>query len=282
RSPRGLIARIGRQAVTWGNGLLFNPLDLFNPFAPTDIEREYKIGDDLVFLEHALPKGNLQLLYVPRRDPATGAIEAKEDSAAGKLHIPIGTTEFDVVLAEHFKDRIAGIGGAGYVGNAAWRCDAVWTFINESYERSDCLSLVANIDYSWEWFGKNLYGFLEFYYNGLGDNDYEKAIGERAVAERLLRGDLYTLGRYYLGGSIRVELDPLVNFTMTIISNMEDPSGVVQPSLMWDVSASMRITVGASLFWGAEDTEYGGFRILGTSLRYERADSLYIWAAFYF
>jgi hypothetical protein len=22
--------------LTWGNGMLFNPMDLFNPFAPTD------------------------------------------------------------------------------------------------------------------------------------------------------------------------------------------------------------------------------------------------------
>ncbi len=29
--------RIGRQAITWGNGLIFNPMDLFNPFPPADI-----------------------------------------------------------------------------------------------------------------------------------------------------------------------------------------------------------------------------------------------------
>jgi len=32
---RGMV-RVGRQALTWGNGLLFNPMDLFNPFSPTD------------------------------------------------------------------------------------------------------------------------------------------------------------------------------------------------------------------------------------------------------
>ncbi|MDX2497114.1 MAG: hypothetical protein QNL11_04335, partial [Desulfobacterales bacterium] len=32
--------RIGRQALTWGNGLIFNPMDLLNPFAPTNFVRD--------------------------------------------------------------------------------------------------------------------------------------------------------------------------------------------------------------------------------------------------
>ena len=27
---------LGREAVTWGNGMIFNPMDLFNPFSPSD------------------------------------------------------------------------------------------------------------------------------------------------------------------------------------------------------------------------------------------------------
>src|SRR5690606_19219353 len=30
-----VVVRVGRQALTWGNGLLFQTLDLFNPFSPT-------------------------------------------------------------------------------------------------------------------------------------------------------------------------------------------------------------------------------------------------------
>ena len=38
---------LGRQALTWGDGLVFNPMDLFNPFAPTAVKRDYKVGDDM-------------------------------------------------------------------------------------------------------------------------------------------------------------------------------------------------------------------------------------------
>jgi hypothetical protein len=41
------------------------------------------------------------------------------------------------------------------------------------------------MDYSWPWGASNFYGFMEYYYNGLGQNDYEKAIVDPAIIERL-------------------------------------------------------------------------------------------------
>ena len=46
--------RIGRQAITWGNGFVFNPMDLFNPFPPTAIDRDYKVGDDMINAQYSL------------------------------------------------------------------------------------------------------------------------------------------------------------------------------------------------------------------------------------
>ncbi|MGA7827163.1 MAG: hypothetical protein WCA04_05860, partial [Geobacteraceae bacterium] len=97
------VVRVGRQAVTWGNGLLFNPMDLFNPFAPTDIEREYKIGDDMVSLQTPLGgSGNLQVLYVPRRNPATSRLAWESSSLAAKYHFPVASNEFDLMAARHY------------------------------------------------------------------------------------------------------------------------------------------------------------------------------------
>ena len=64
---------VGRQAVTWGNGLMFNPMDLFNPFAPSNTVRDYKMGDDLVSVRFNGEGGKeLNLLYIPRRNITTG------------------------------------------------------------------------------------------------------------------------------------------------------------------------------------------------------------------
>ena len=56
---------VGRQAVSWGSGIVFQPLDPFNPFAPTAVDRDYKAGDDLVLIERLFDNGHdAQLLRV--------------------------------------------------------------------------------------------------------------------------------------------------------------------------------------------------------------------------
>ena len=280
---RRFVFRIGRQAVTWGNGFLFNPMDLFNPFAPTDIEREYKVGDDMAYAQISFGEsGDVQLLYVPRRDPSTGKVEGSQDSLAGKIHFAKGTTEFDIMAAKHFKEQVIGAGCSGYFGDAAWRLDATWTFLDEKTDEDNFLSLVANMDYSWVWRDKNFYGFLEIFYNGLGDNNYSESLMDTAVMDRFDRGELFTLGRYYLGGHIRMEVHPLVNIYFAVINNMEDPSGVLQPRLTWDITQDIQLTCGGNIFYGGRDTEYGGFKIPTSDILIKTPDSAYMWLTYYF
>jgi len=272
--------RIGRQAVTWGNGLLFNPMDLFNPFSPADIERDYKVGDDMVSAQfRALQGGELQFLYVPRKDPVSGDIEWEQSSLAGKLHFFLDTTEFDIMAAEHYGDAVFGLGSMGYLGDAAWRVDGVWISLDSG---DGYLSMVANMDYSWIWGEKNWYGVLEFYCNGLSHNRYSEAYRDSELARRIERGELYTVGRTYISGRIRVELHPLFNIFVTVIENAADPSGVLQPRAVWDIAEDVQITFGGALYHGRRGTEYGGIDIPGTNLRDQPPDEVFLWVSYFF
>jgi hypothetical protein len=273
----------GRYAVTWGNGFLFNPMDLFNPFSPTDIERDYKMGDDMLLVQ--VPKqagGNFQMLYVPRRDPFFGDIAWEESSLAGKVHLFQGSMEFDLLAAKHFKDHVFGVGGSGYLGDAAWRMDFTWTRLDHDSPDPDYPSLVANLDYSWTWWEKNLYGFLEFFYSGIGNDDARESLFDPEVASRIARGELFTLGRTYLAGSLRLEVHPLVNFFFTAIANVGDSSGLLQPRFTWDVTPNVQILAGANIPWGPVGSEYGGIPIAGTPYTTRAADSVYAWVSYYF
>jgi hypothetical protein len=295
----GLI-RLGRQAFTWGNGLLFNPMDFVNPFSPTDVVREYKVGQDMAFAQIAGPSwGNLQLAYVPRRNPDTDAVEWDESTVAGKFRFAVGKTQFDLLAAADLGDPIVGAGVTGYLGRAAWRLDATWTFLQgngngaptlpgtgiggTTDDRNGYLSLVANIDTSWTWGGRNWYGFLEFFYSGIGHtSDYSSALNDPDLRKRLDRNELFTLGQYYVAGHIRCEVHPLVNIFLTVISNVHDPSGVVQPRLTWDISRAFKLTVWGNVFLGREGTEYGGFPVQGTNLNRTFSDAVLAWLSFYF
>ena len=52
------VVRLGRQALSWGNGLFFSPMDLVNPFDPTTIDTEYKTGDDMLYTQYLRDNGH--------------------------------------------------------------------------------------------------------------------------------------------------------------------------------------------------------------------------------
>lgn len=277
--------RMGRQALTWGNGMLFNPMDIFNPFAPTTVQRDYKVGEDMLHFQRSTNDREGQLLYLPRRDAETGDVENNQSSFAGKCHIPIGTMEVDTAAALHFSDVVLGIGASGYWGGAAWRSDIIYTRLDDDSIHNGYWQWVANMDYAWQWGEKNVYGLLEFYYNGLGrDRDYVRALSDPAILQRFERGELFTLGRTYLAGKLQLELHPLLVTHITTICNTADPSGIFQPLLMWDVAPNFQLIMGANFNWGGDDTEFGGFdTAVGTStVKVVSTDSRYLWLTYFF
>jgi len=80
------VVNFGRQAVSWGNGLIYNPVDFFNPFDPAAIDTEYKTGDDMLYSQYLLDSGDdLQAVWVVRRDD-DGDVETDRSSLAFKYH----------------------------------------------------------------------------------------------------------------------------------------------------------------------------------------------------
>ena len=285
RHKKGSIV-IGRQAQTWGNGMIFNPMDLFNPFSPTDVQRDYKMGDDMASVLFSTGElGDIQFLAVPRRD-FDHDIKWDESSMAAKWHIPVKTVEMNIMAARHYEDVVMGLGSTGYIGNAAWRMDGTWTFLkndpNPLEKKENYFSFVANVDYSLVWGGKNFYGFLEFYHNGLGRSDYIDAFFDGNVMERLSRGELFTLGENYLSALVQCELHPLSNVYCTVIENLRDPSGIILPRALWDIRENLQITLGATFFTGGKGSEFGGIGVPFTDLYLKSADNGFIWVTCYF
>lgn len=279
--------RIGRQAVTWGNGLLFNPMDLANPFRPTNIDRDYKVGDDMVWSEISLERiqGDFQLIYVPRRDADTGQMEWWDESAlAGKFHWSHRDIGFDIMGAANYGEAVVGLGSTGYLGGAGWRVNTTWTFLNQDNmsTKDGYLSLVANLDYYWVWWNKNFAGFVEYYFNGLGVTDYRDALTNPDLIKALERGSIFTLGRNYLSGSIRVEVVPLVNVSLSLINNIEDPSGIFQGWVVWNITQALEATLGGNVYYGGENTEFGGIPLSGTGLKSSPPTSAFLWLTWFF
>ncbi len=253
------VIRFGRQVLSWGNGLFYSPMDLVNPFDPAAVDTEYKVGDDMLYLQYLLDNGHdVQSAYVMRRDLADGDVDAGEATAAVKYHGFAGEAEFDVLLADHYGDTVLGIGAGKSVGGAVWRGDLV---VTDSSDDTN-LQLVTNLTYSWRWLDRNMSGAIEYFFNGFGQpaDDYDplSLAGNTDLVDRVTRGELFSIGRHYLAGSVMIEMTPLWTLTPTVLANLSDPSGLFQLVTNYSVADNMTFLASINVPLGPKGTEFGG------------------------
>ena len=277
------VVRFGRQALSWGNGLVYAPMDLINPFNPTAIDTEYKTGDDMLYLQYLQDNGNdVQAAYVARRNPVTGDAEGDQATAAVKYHGFAGLAEFDLLVADSYGDTTIGIGVGHPVGGAVWSADLVATDASSDTR----VQFVTNLMYSWIWGGRNMSGALEYYYNGFGQGSgrYDPAAiaGNPDLALRLARGELFTAGRHYLAANVLVEMTPLWSVTPTLLVNVGDPSALFQFVTSYSLSDNMTLLGSLNVPIGANGSEFGGAET-AVANRYLSVDaSVFAQIAWYF
>ena len=223
-----VVVRFGRQALSWGNGLIYSPMDLVNPFDPVAIDTEYKVGDDMLYMQYLLDSGNdVQGAAVFRRDPVSGNVESGERTIALKYHGFAGENEYDLLVAESYGDWVLGFGGARGIGGAIWRADVVVTEMNSD----TTVEVVTNLSHSWTWGDRNVSGTAEYYFDG---DD-----------------------RHYLAGSLMIEMSPLWILTPTLLSNIDDPSSLLQLVTQYSLADNMTFLGSLNIALGDGDTEYG-------------------------
>ena len=277
------VVRFGRQAISWGNGLLFTPMDILNPFDPAAVDKEYKSGDDMLYGQYLLDNGSdLQAVTVVRRNPVSGEVEQDQSSLALKYHGFWGSREFDLLAAEHYGEFLLGIGVSTDAGGAVWRADLVW---NDT-DTGSTLTAVGGVSYSGVAGGHNWTGFMEYYYNGFGqaDGDYSPAAlaSNPQLLIRLARGELFNLGQHYLGASVSIEMTPLLNLTPNIFINLTDPSALAQLVLTYDWQQDIQWITALSVPIGPNGSEYGGINSERPGLYLSTGASLFAQLAWYF
>jgi hypothetical protein len=276
------VARIGRQAVSWGNGLIYTPMDFFNPFDPAAVDKEYKTGDDMLYGQYLRESGDdLQAVWVFRRD-INGEVTSDVDSIAAKYHGFAADREYDLLIAEHFEDYIYAVGGITNVGGAIWRGDITLT----DTQTENVFSVVTSLSYSWVGWGRNISGVLEYFYNGFGiaDGNYSPAAlaSNPDLVERLVRGELFTLGRNYVAASAMMEITPLWLLTPNLFINASDGSMLAQLVSSYDFKQDWRFLVALGIPIGSSGTEYGGIDSGVPGKTFSTGLSLFAQLAWYF
>jgi hypothetical protein len=272
---------VGREAVSWGSGLVFQPMDLFSPFAPTTVDRDFKAGDDLLIVDKLFADGSdLQFLGVARRN-LDGDATSNVASAALKWRKFIGASELELFGGKHYRDQVYGGALRIPVRSAMLRTDLVATRLDDG---GWYFSGIVNLDYSFDLAGRSSYVFAEYYHNDFGVEALppNPALLPEPLTARLLRGEVFNLMRDYLalGGSL--QWHPLWTQALTLIGNLNDGSALLQTTVSYVPSDHATLEAGITVPFGDAGEEFGGVPVLGVEATTGGALQGYLRWVYYF
>lgn len=252
-----LVARFGRQALSWGNGLVFQTMDLFDPFSPNVLDVDYKPGRDMLTMQWLLQAGDdVQTILVPGRQSRDDPLAAAQSSVAAKWHHFQQGTELDLLAAHHVGDTVLGGSASHSLAGGVWRVDLSYTNVAMHH----VISALTNFDRAWTPGGRTLYGFAEYFYNGFGVTGTETGIIslDPALVARLERGELFNFGRHELATGVQFQWTPLLMVSPTSIVNLGDGSLFAQVQVQYDWQQDLVVFAGLQAGFGSRGTEYGG------------------------
>lgn len=246
----------GRQRVAWGTNLVWNVIDLFNPYDILDFEYEERPGVDGVRARwYAGALTNAEVVVKPARTLRGGlyAMRLSGNAQGYDVHI-VGALD-----AGRWVGGVAWAGdalGAGFRGEATVSevtADiARAALLDSSYPRT-AFATAVSADYT---FPSSLYVHAEAMYNSLGRTSDISAFRPSALVLKLS-----SPARWSTFVEIALQVSPLVRASCFSIINPIDGSCVISPNLFWSAATNLDISLFglfASGSPGAEVNVYGG------------------------
>ena len=263
-----IVVRAGRQALTWGAGLVFHPMDLFDPFSPDATDTEYKPGADMLYGQYLFDDGSdMQAVAVPR-PPHQGDDPTLDASSFALLfNTAIGQIRTSWLAAQDHGDTVGAIGVSGPLGGATWNAEVIPTYVDHGRTYTSAL---ANISDAFTLTGRDATVFAEYYRNGFGIDARHYAVANlpAPLTDRLLRGQAFNTGRDYLALGGTLQWTPLVEIKPTLISNLNDGSFYALAEATWSLEDNLNLIAGAQLPIGPSNTEFGGLPVIGRNAPY--------------
>ncbi len=242
----GLDFVFGRQAITWGTGRFWQPVDLFSPFGPLQVDREFKAGNDaarLLFALGAFTQAEFVWAFGPDADPDRSAGVGKFKTLFEDYDISVlgGWVQTDIVGGGDFAGDL-GRSGIGIHGEILF---------NHVKDSSDYVDVLVGLDYRFP--GKGPYLLGEYYYYGAGAVNVED-LNQSLIDDRLLSRGTLLLGRHNLGLGASYEIFPILMGMLNVLVNLTDPSATLNPVLEYSVADNAVATAGCTIPVGEAPT----------------------------
>lgn len=236
---------IGRQPIAWGNARAVNPTDVLAPFTFDALDTEERPGVDafrMRFPVGMMSELDFGVLPGEKWDERTMA-----GFARGKFYIL--QTDIAVTGMYFRRDAMAGIDIARGIGGFGTWLEAAYVqpaITVDSIDQDAYIRLSAGTDYI---LSDGTYLFAEYHYNGAGFADpkgYVTALNKRAYTQ----GGVYLLGQNYLVAGGSYQFNMLWGAGGQIMFNADDYSGIIAPTIEYNVAENVYISAGAFISTG--------------------------------
>jgi hypothetical protein len=259
---------IGRQAIGLGRGVLFSAVDIFSPFSPLEVDREWRRGVDAARLEYrASDAASAEII---------GAFGEHWDESAllGRVRGMFGNVDGELLFGKRARDRMYAGTLSAAVADAEAHLELAVFDVPERHPDGGLFGddrlvgkTVLGGSYTFD-VGDGLTLLAEYHYSGFGSEDVEDAsarfIMDPGFMKRYLRGDFQIFSQH--AAALRASY-PMTNAwtaSLLVIGSPEDGSGIAAPSLAWDFAENVSFVASGFVPWGAEpsngriESEYGG------------------------
>jgi len=244
---------IGRQALGLGRGVLFSAVDVFAPFSPLEVDREWRRGVDAAHAELSLDEHlSADLIGAADRDFRDGAL-------IGRLRGYLGELDAELLAGKREEDLMLGTTASAALGDAEVHGEAAWFRTDGRGLEQGWLGaerwvakFVAGASYQFD-VGRGLRVLGEYHYSGFGlrrIGDDATQLLDPAFQARLQRGDTQILGRHVFALVTSYDLADVVNANITALASPVDGSGLVGPSITFGHSDSVTLIGSAYVPWG--------------------------------
>jgi hypothetical protein len=248
---RKIEVTLGRQRIAWGQGRLWNPTDVINPYNPLSVEREERPGSDAADAKWNFAELSfLEAAYAPGRN-----WDGHRSLFLGRARINFLKMDWGMMGGKSGDEDIVGLDHAAQVFEGSLRSE--WTYSFGSMVRRDFSRAVISYDYSFSGLGRPLYVLGEFYYNGIGERkkeDYPQVF--------LKDRDRPFVAKDYFGFGLGYDPTSLWRGEFYGIVNMDDGSAFLGPRILWQPIQDFEIGAGYQAFAGSDKTEYGSLKEL--------------------
>ncbi len=248
----------GRQAIGWGRGVLFGAVDFFAPFAPLEVDREWRRGVDAL-------RADLELSGRAAAEVVVAGAQAARDMAVlARLGGRLGDADAEVLGGWRAGDWVGGLSASAAVGDAEVHGEAAAFRARDPLpaggslgdaRRAGKVVLGASNRFA---LGRGLTLLLEGHYSGFGaasPGALAALASDPEFMRRLLRGDTQIAGRQAAALLSTYELSEVTTASLVAVASPRDGSGVTAPSLRFDLSDRLTVTARVFLSWGARSAE---------------------------